>query len=321
MIATAFALPKVAVLLTVYNGMYYLEEQIQSILQQTQVDLTLFVSIDFSTDGSEIWVNELAKREARIVVLPYGEKFGGAGRNFFRLVRDVDFSSFDYVSFSDQDDIWYPHKLNRAISFLDNSPYDGYSSNVLAFWPDGKQKLINKSGAQQNWDFIFEAAGPGCTYVMTVKLMLAIKKKMLEVWDLLQTVTLHDWFFYAFARAKGYQWFIDSEPTMLYRQHAANQVGVNKGIKAYLSRLKKIKNGWWLSQSLLIAQLTDSYQTEFIQSWALLGRLEFLSLARRAFQCRRDGQEKYFFFFVCLLFAIIGGQKKYGKKQFINYLK
>lgn len=312
MSTTEFSLPKVAVLLTVYNGMQYLEKQIQSILNQTQVQLTLFVSVDCSTDGSEMWVNELAKQESRIVVLPYGERFGGAAPNFFRLIKEVDFSQFAYVAFSDQDDIWYPNKLEKASNFLKVHQFDGYSSNVLAFWPDGKQMLIKKSCPQTNWDYLFEAAGPGCTYVMTVKLMTAIKTKMLEVWDSLQTVTLHDWFFYAYARAQGYQWFIDPEPTMLYRQHNNNQVGVNVGMKAYLNRLKKINNGWWLSQALLIAEIVEVKKSQFVQSWSKLGRIELLRLAMKAFQCRRNSQEKCFFLLICLLLAIAGGQQKYG---------
>lgn len=310
-VSVAEQVPKCAVLLAVYNGLPYLKEQIKTILDQKDINLTVFVSIDVSTDESEAWLNELASEDSRIVILVSGERFGGAGRNFYRLIRDVDFSQFDFVAFSDQDDHWFPDKLARATKILLNSNFDGYSSNVIAFWANERQKLINKSQAQCTWDFIFEAAGPGCTYVMTLKLITKIKVHMLNNWQALQEVSLHDWYCYAFARAKGYHWFIDPKPSMRYRQHEKNQVGVNCGLKAYLSRVRKIKNGWWLTQALLIAELVGLSQTPFIQSWSKLGSKEFLRLAIHTVQCRRRRRERILFFIICLSLALTGGQQRY----------
>src|SRR5690606_1482765 len=130
---------------------------------------------------------------------------------------------------SDQDDIWFEDKLARAIGILRRSGSVAYSSNVIAFWPSGRRMLIKKSQPQKKWDFLFEAAGPGCTYVMQADFCTALQQCVCVQWDSVQTVFLHDWFTYAFARANGYQWIIDDKPSMLYRQHADNQVGVNEG--------------------------------------------------------------------------------------------
>ncbi|KTD35900.1 putative glycosyltransferase EpsH [Legionella nautarum] len=311
MVLTNVNAPKCAVLLAVYNGMHYLEEQIETILNQENVNPILFVSVDLSTDGSVHWLKELAARDPRIRVLPYGETFGGAARNFFRLIRDVDFAEFDFVAFADQDDCWNLDKLSQAIHCLNASGCDAYSSNVTAFWPDGKRILINKAQPQKQWDYIFEAAGPGCTYVMTAKLIHALKARMIEVWNLLQEVSLHDWFCYAFARANGFKWYIDENSSMLYRQHAHNQVGVNLGVKAYLNRFKKIKNGWWFTQALLIAELVGVGQCSFIDSWSKLSRIALFRLSFHAFQCRRRLQEQIFFFLICLLLSVTGGLRKY----------
>lgn len=286
--------------------MQYMDEQIQTILNQTDVCITIFLSVDVSSDGSEIWLDELSKRDPRVIVLPHGEKFGCAARNFFRLIRDVDFSKFDYIAFADQDDHWYSNKLSKATTLLNTSKYDAYSSNVTAYWADGRQRLINKSQPQKRWDFIFECAGPGCTYVMSYKLMSVIKARMLEIWDVLQEVNAHDWFCYAFARANGYQWFIDPEPSMLYRQHDNNQVGVNSGVKAYLRRFKRITNGCWLTQVCLLIQLCGMGQNSFVQSWSQLRRIDLLRLGVHAFQCRRDFQEQVLFLFICFLLALTG---------------
>lgn len=307
--------PKIAILLTIYNGMRYIEEQLQSLLKQSNLDVTIFVSIDLSSDNSLTWFQELASREPGIVVLSYGEKYGGAARNFFRLIRDVDFSAFDYIAFSDQDDIWHLDKLSKATKILHDSEYSAYSSNVTAFWPDGRKMLINKAQPQKKWDFIFEAAGPGCTYVIRNALMNKIKSNLLENWTTAQQISLHDWYCYAFARANGYQWYIDPEPSMLYRQHGKNQVGVNVGVNAYLVRLRQITSGWWLHQAYLIAKIAGIGDCSFVQSWSNLGRIGLLRLATKAFQCRRRLADQAFFALICVGLAIIGNDQGKLKRK------
>ncbi|ETI61397.1 glycosyltransferase [Marinomonas profundimaris] len=247
--------PKIAVLLAAYNGMEWIEEQIISIFAQKNVDITLFVSVDLSTDGTELWVENLAKTTTNVVFLPYGERFGGAGANFYRLIRDVDFTKFDCIAFSDQDDIWLNGKLDRACSLISSQKCDVYSSDVIAFWSDGKRQLIKKSYPQKKYDYFFEAAGPGCTYVFNIHSALAFQKFVKKVANLAESVSLHDWLAYAFCRQNGFNWVIDDQPLMLYRQHDNNQVGINDGIKAYKKRLDLIKRHWYRDQVNTISGL------------------------------------------------------------------
>lgn len=306
--------PQTAVLLAVFNGMQYLEEQVSSILAQRDTDITIFVSVDQSSDGSESWFEARALQEPRIVLLPQGLRFGSAGKNFFRLIRDVDFSFFDFIAFADQDDCWFEDKIANAIAALKANSTDAYSSNVLAFWPepDTRRLLINKAQAQKKWDYLFEAAGPGCTYVFTAPLMHAIKQQLIKDWEAHLGVALHDWYCYAFARAQGYRWTIDHKPSLLYRQHAHNEIGVNRGIRAALARLKKIKNGWWLNQSLLIASLVglQGQDHAFIKSWQARRRWDMLRLSKHAFQCRRKFKEQCLFFFICLSLSFSGTSRE-----------
>ena len=109
---------RVAVLMAVYNGTKYMDEQISSILGQSGVSVTVYVSVDLSDDESYARVLEWSSRDARVVPLSYGERFGGAGPNFFRLFKDVNFDNYDAVSLSDQDDCWFPDKLERSLSCL-----------------------------------------------------------------------------------------------------------------------------------------------------------------------------------------------------------
>lgn len=298
--------PKIAVILAAYNGMAYIEQQLQTILGQADVQVTVFISVDSSDDGTEGCVNRFSLHDSRVKVLPHGEIFGGAARNFYRLIRDVDFSSFDYVSFSDQDDLWLPNKLHKASEVLSGWGFDAYSSNITAFWADGRESIIKKSQPQRRWDFIFESAGPGCTYVFNKRLFDKIKYCVVSEWDSVQNVDMHDWLCYAFARANGYKWFIDPQPLMLYRQHEKNQVGANSGLAALWSRYRQITSGWWLSQSLLIADLIGLSNHTFIKSWSELSRLEIFRLAFQARRCRRSVRDQFLFMIACFILTLTG---------------
>lgn len=248
-------IPKIAILLAAYNGMQWIDEQIETIFNQQGVEITIYISVDLSIDGTCEWIEQLAEKHSNVVMLPYGERFGGAGPNFFRLIRDVDFSDFDAVSFADQDDIWFSDKLKRACALLQAGQYDVYSSNVTAFWPDGKQVLIDKAQPQKQFDHFFEAAGPGCTYVFNIDAASAFKRFLIGLGERIQAVSLHDWLAYAFCRHNGFRWYIDPAPSMLYRQHANNQVGTNTGLSAYKKRIELVSKHWYRNQVNLILSL------------------------------------------------------------------
>lgn len=247
---------KIAVLLAAYNGERWIEEQLCSIQQQRNVEVTIFISVDLSQDKTLQVCERLALSDSRIVLLPYGEKFGGAAPNFYRLLKDVDFSSFDYVAFADQDDVWLADKLDRACSFLVNC--DIYSSNVTAFWPDGRVFLIDKAQPQVKYDFLFEAAGPGCTYVISCDAAICFKKFIIDNWSAVKEIALHDWLLYAYARVHQYRWIIDSRPGMRYRQHENNQVGANNTFSAAVKRYKLIKSKWYRNQVLKLLWLFEN---------------------------------------------------------------
>lgn len=296
---------RVAVCLAAFNGLAYIEEQINSILNQENVALQIFVSVDRSTDGTEAMLSEWAARERRVTLLPFGHIFGGAGPNFYRLLRDVDLSGFDYVSFADQDDLWHPAKLWRAHCLLTERQAMGYSSNFTAFWPSGESRLVNKANPQRDWDFMFESAGPGCTYVLHASLARAVQEMVRAGGEKLARVDYHDWLVYAFARFHKLPWVIDSWSSIEYRQHANNQIGVNAGWRSFVLRVRKIMSGYGFEQSLLIAHAINASSLPMVKRGLLGGRLGYLRLALLARQCRRKGVDQVWFFISCLLLAVM----------------
>lgn len=288
-------LPRCAVLLAAYNGERWIIEQIESILAQQGVDVSLFISVDLSDDSTHSLCEQIAMSNHNVVVLPYGDRFGGPAPNFFRLVNDVTIDEFDIFALADQDDIWFEHKLSRAWVNISSGSYDVYSSDVKAVWPDGRSLNIVKSMPQTEFDYLFEAAGPGCTYVFTNLAFRSLQSFLRMNHIDCCRVQLHDWLFYAYCRSTGFSWFIDSEVGLYYRQHERNQVGVNKSFNAYQKRISLIRSGWYKNQVYLISCLCCPQMAKKVRSR--------LFIVFNIFKLRRDFRDRLFLFVAALLGA------------------
>ena len=162
--------------------------------------------------------------------------------------------------------------------------------------------IINKSSLQARYDYLFEAAGPGCTYVLKKDLAISHQKFICENWEDVNKVELHDWFIYAFARENNYKWHIDEKPSMRYRQHTLNQVGANDGLKAKLKRLKKVFSSWYREEIIKIIKvlrLENKYKfSKYILNKSYLNNLLLL---KYSFEFRRNKKEKLFLSLLILL--------------------
>jgi rhamnosyltransferase len=294
------------VLLTAYNGEKYIRQQIESILNQSQKPNKIFINIDQSEDKTVSVVQDLAKKNPIIKILNSDKRFGSAAANFINLIIDADLSDVDYIALADQDDLWKEDKLEKAIQKLKQG-YDGYSSNVEAFWANGKRKVLVKNQPQQKFDHLFESAGPGCTFVLNKKLALKLQQ-FLKIGHFSQLHNYHDWLIFAFARSHDFKWHIDSYTSVEYRQHDTNVFGANVGIKAFVSRSRRVLSGEGVDFAFrLMKEL--KVQDPFIQSLFPVSRINLLRLALRAIQCRRRARDQIYFFFACILLTIIFPKK------------
>jgi rhamnosyltransferase len=246
---------KVAVLMAVKNGLPYLPEQISSILKQVQCHVHLFVSDDFSTDGSTEYLQKISAEHQNISLLPNPLNHGSAAKNFFSLINKVDTNAYDYFAFADQDDIWFPDKLIQHIKLALQHNADGISSNVIAFWSDGRECLLDKSQPQRELDYLFESAGPGCTYLITPRLIAKLQAQLQDNGSPSNEVAFHDWLAYAVCRAYKYNWVIASEPSLKYRQHQSNTYGANIGLTAKWARLQQLKTSWYRDEIIKISKV------------------------------------------------------------------
>lgn len=214
---------KVFVLLSSYNGSRYIEEQIESILSQEDVDVTLFVRDDNSSDKTLSILNGYKSKYDNIIV-DVGKNLGAA-LSFMELLFQVPDSS-SYYALADQDDIWEPNKLASAIKILEkNKNALLYSSNQKVV-DSGNHYIRNRYSVSPPLDvfnIIDKNHLSGCTMVLKRELLLKIREKKPS--DTIIKNRMHDTWIAAVAACIG-EIVYDENAFIRYRQHDSNVVGV-----------------------------------------------------------------------------------------------
>lgn len=291
--------PQVLVLLATHNGARWLNEQLDSILNQEAVQVRVVALDDGSTDGTIEWLAQRAATEPRLTVLDDDGTGGSSAINFARLIMAARPYEGELIAFADQDDVWHPRKLARHAVILAQRAVDGVSSSVTSFTAQGKRTLIRKDYPQRDFDYLLESPGPGCTFLITARL-LERTSQALRSSEHARRVDFHDSLVYALARASGWGWFIDGEASIDYRQHDSNVMGSNVGLRSAVARLKLIREHWLRNHSILLTKVAQSVAPAEVQPE--LGRILSLlqgrgvrtrfALAREARRLRRRPRDQ-----------------------------
>lgn len=110
----------VSIIMPAYNCVDYIAESIRSVQNQSYRNWELIVADDNSTDSTVDAVRSMAADDNRIHLLETDINLGpAAARN-----RAINAARGDYIAFLDSDDIWFPDKLSRQISFMEQTGYD-----------------------------------------------------------------------------------------------------------------------------------------------------------------------------------------------------
>ncbi len=220
----------VEVLLATYQGELYLREQIESILAQDYPDTRILARDDGSTDSTRAILEHYARTfPGRFTLLPAGEPSGGAKWNFLHLMQA---STAEYLALADQDDVWLPTKIGASMAALhaleqthpDGTPLLVFSDlrivdehlrvTAPSFW---KHQDIDPSGIHELRRLVTQNVLTGCTALFN--------RPLCQLADRMAPETpMHDWWIALTACLFGASAFL-REPTVLYRQHAANVVG------------------------------------------------------------------------------------------------
>ena len=236
------------VLMTTYNGAKYVNQQIDSILAQTGVDITLYILDDKSSDNTFERLQEIAANNNNIQVFQNELNAGVPAINFFALMEKVTNPDlFEFYAFADQDDCWLPQKLEQSIKKCVENQADLYASG-LRLW-DGEKEFgfQAKDKPQKQFDYLFQSASAGCTYTMNAKLFTLISNIIRGVDFKSWKYFSHDWFVYFIARHHQCKVFIDRESYILYRIHANNNFGLVDITKpsSIFKRLSFLNDHWY----------------------------------------------------------------------------
>ncbi len=108
---------KVQVLLSSYNGAEYIQQQLDSIFKQKDVKVFCLVRDDGSTDDTPNILLECQKLYKNLETI--SGKNVGYGASFLELIKMS--GEYNYYAFSDQDDVWEPLKLIKAVNKINKS--------------------------------------------------------------------------------------------------------------------------------------------------------------------------------------------------------
>ncbi|UWQ21860.1 glycosyltransferase [Jannaschia sp. W003] len=239
------AAPSVLILMATFDGARHLEGQLRSIEAQRHRDWALWVSDDGSSDGTRELVEAWARgipQEVRVVAGPRR----GATANFLHLLArdDLPLGPGTHVAFSDQDDVWFPEKLGRALARLRRT-HDGrpalYGARAEvtdeALRPVGLLPGPPRGGLRLADPFAWNPVG-GLTAMLDPGAAALLRGARPP-----RDVPFHDWWISLAVAACGGRIEMDEAVVMRYRQHGANVMGARGGPAAALRRLGGLTDG------------------------------------------------------------------------------
>lgn len=152
----------VSIIMPSYNTTSFIENSIQSVLDQSYENWELIIVDDCSTDNTDEVLAPFLK-DSRIKYLK-NEKNSGAAVSRNRALREA---KGRWIAFLDSDDLWYPDKLEKQLKFMKKNGYHFSYTNYEEIITDGKPNGVKVTGPKHiNERKMFDYCWPGCLTVM-----------------------------------------------------------------------------------------------------------------------------------------------------------
>lgn len=225
----------VAICMATYNGDKFIDEQIQSILNQTVRNWILFIRDDNSKDYTVQRIRRFIEQyPMKIVLIDDPTLVGGSSKkNFSSIVQWIKNNyDFNYFMFADQDDYWLPDKIEKTLSTMKH--VEEKTTGPVLIHTDLKvvDSKLNELGSSF---FRYRSLDPnvkdlnhlliqnnttGCTMMWNKAL-----NDIVSLSD--DKVAMHDWWLAIAACCFGTIEYV-KDATILYRQHETNVVGATR---------------------------------------------------------------------------------------------
>jgi hypothetical protein len=165
-------IPKVSVIIPVYNSAAYLEACLRSVIAQDYGNIEIITINDGSTDGSQLIIEAVMTQHPKFLARVTENGGPSAARNL-----GIELATGDYLFFLDDDDWMEPHAISRCMAAIRQFDTDIVFFSATAFVDgatdefrkrksfDQADSLIGK--AMPATTFFCESIALGCYYPMT----------------------------------------------------------------------------------------------------------------------------------------------------------
>ena len=206
-------MPKVSVVVTIYNSMSYFPEALNSVLGQTLTDLEVIVVDDGSTDQPTDWLNTVD--DSRIRYVAQANQGVSVARN-----TGISHAQGEYIALLDGDDLWDATKLEKQVELMDRDSTIGLVHTWLALideksHPTGRVMKPDKEG--RVWKDIVERNMVACSSAMVRRCcfdtvgVFDASLSVAEDWDLWIRI------------AADYPFAVIKEALVMYRNHGSSK--------------------------------------------------------------------------------------------------
>ena len=257
------------------NGMPWLQEQLASVLTQTHTNWSLWISDDGSTDGTREVLEAFRQAHPGRVAMITDGPGRGAAANFLYLLRHPDLPQ-GTVALCDQDDVWRPQKLSKAVEALAFRPARPAIWSARYIFADANLSVDRFS---TDWprppafgNAVVQNIMSGHTLTMNCEAMSLLRQGHDP------DIPHHDWWVYLVMAASGAQMFHDRWIALTYRQHGRNLLGARH--LGRISRLRALVDGTlghWIGRNMWALAKADVPMTtaaqSFLRDWQAEGQL------------------------------------------------
>lgn len=230
----------VNVLISTYNGEKYIQEQIESILAQTYQSFHIYIRDDGSSDGT--WSKLQQYKDHENITLVKGDN-RGYGYSFLSLLKQAE--AGDYWAYCDQDDVWYPDKLETAVNILKTMPQDQPNMYFHNFELTNEQ--LEPTGIYQNKikGYCFRRSITECLHMGFATVMNRKLRDFVLRGDI-EKIPTHDWWTELVVMAFGTV-YTDDQVLAKHRRLDSSVSGMNMK-----NRLKWLKATFQTRSDILI---------------------------------------------------------------------
>ena len=290
--------PVIDVLMPTYNGARFLAPMLDSVLGQKGVNVQLYVRDDSSSDATIDILHHYAQQHACVQTWG-GSRLGVVG-NVDALMERSNQGDSAYFALADQDDIWFPDKLEQQYGLMRRLEQEFGTECPILLHADARcidengrtvvPSFLHQMGIPQGWgkdlrQALVMSPALGCTCMGNAALRrLALPLPHAE------NIFMHDWWLLLVACCFGVT-HCQPEPLVGYRQHSTNVLGIPKKRKLWQKLQDSQKNAQRTQKQAAeflkrYAGRMDTAQRDVVQKWA---QMPYAPRIHRLWRCWRAG--------------------------------